>query len=151
MPPSRLVVLLAAATAAASCIAPPPAPAAEPPPRCLSIVAWNDLHGQLGPDEPVVDTGRVPAGGVVALADQITAVRGLGDAVVLLDAGDLFTGPLASTMAEGAPVVEAYNLIGVDAAAIGNHEFDFGPVGYDRITAPPGLDDDAGAAGPRGA
>ncbi len=52
--------------------------------------------------------------------------------MVLLDAGDEFTGPLPSTMAEGAPVVEAYKILGVDAAAIGNHDFDFGPVGYDK-------------------
>src|SRR3954469_7203702 len=48
----------------------PPAPAASPPP-CLSLVAWNDMHGQLSPDDPVIDTGRVPSGGVVAVADQI--------------------------------------------------------------------------------
>src|SRR5579859_4888945 len=78
--------------------APAQAPAA---PACLSIVAWNDLHGQISPDDPVVDTGRLPAGGVTALADQLAAVRGTGDAVVVLDAGDLFTGPLASAMAEG--------------------------------------------------
>ena len=126
-------------------------PDAEHGPRCLSIVAWNDLHGQLSPDEPVVDTGRLAAGGVAALADQIAAVRATGDAVVVLDAGDLFTGPMASTLAEGAPVIEAYRLLGVDAAAIGNHEFDFGPVGYDQIMARAGLGDEAGAAGPRGA
>jgi len=155
--------LLAALTLASCAQAPPPvtppqtagaASAATPAataPRCLSIVAWNDLHGQLSPDDPVIDTGRVPAGGVAALADQIAAVRATGDAVVVLDAGDLFTGPLASTMAEGAPVIEAYRILGVDAAAFGNHEFDFGPAGYDAITAPPGVGDEAGAAGPRGA
>ena len=159
--PARLASLLAAvalaAVAPSACVeARPPAPAptgiAHPnPTRCLSIVAWNDLHGQLGPDTPVVDTGRLPAGGVVALADQIADVRATGDAVVLLDAGDLFTGPLASTMAEGAPVIEAYRILGVNAVAIGNHEFDFGPVGYDRVTARPELGDAAGADGPRGA
>jgi 5'-nucleotidase len=126
----------------------PPVAAKE---RCLSIVAWNDLHGQLIPDDPIVDTGRVPAGGVVALADELADVRATGDAVVVLDAGDLFTGPLASTMAEGVPVVDAYKRLGVDAVAIGNHEFDFGPVGYDRITAAPGATDEAGPLGPRGA
>jgi 5'-nucleotidase len=114
-------------------------------------VAWNDLHGQLGPTLPIVDTGRVPAGGVVALADQLAGIRATGDSVVVLDAGDQFTGPLASTMAEGAPVVEAYKLIGVDAAAIGNHDFDFGPAGYEKVTAPPGVGDEAGPNGPRGA
>jgi 5'-nucleotidase len=148
-PRSVLALAALALTACSGAVnLPPPSPSAPPvaPSRCLSIVAWN-----VGPDDPIVDTGRVPAGGVVALADQVAAVRALGDTVVVLDAGDLFTGPLPSTMAEGAPVIEAENLIGVDAAAIGNHEFDFGPVGYDRITAAPGLGDDAGAAGPRGA
>jgi 5'-nucleotidase len=166
MPPMRChlsILPLLAALPLASCaqapppVAPPtgaattPAAAITAGPRCLSIVAWNDLHGQLVPDDPVIDTGRVPAGGVAALADQIAGVRATGDAVVVLDAGDLFTGPLASTMAEGAPVIEAYRILGVDAAAIGNHEFDFGPAGYEVITARPGVGDDAGAAGPRGA
>ncbi|MEP6861251.1 MAG: metallophosphoesterase [Deltaproteobacteria bacterium] len=118
---------------------------------CLSIGAWNDLHGQIEPDEPVVDTGVIPAGGVVALADAISDLRMTHDPVVLLDAGDLFTGPLESTLAEGAPIIAAYNLIGVDAVTIGNHEFDFGPVGYDELFAKPGATDAAGPQGPRGA
>lgn len=144
------VLLLAACVEGAPPAVHAPAPAPEPP-RCLSIVAWNDLHGQLSPDEPMMDTGRVPAGGVVALADQLAAVRASADAVVVLDAGDLFTGPMASSMAEGAPVIQAENLLGVDAATLGNHDFDFGPVGYERVTAPTGVGDEAGAAGPRGA
>ncbi len=109
------------------------------------------MHGQLVPDRAIVDTGVVPAGGVVAVADEVATVRASGDAVVVLDAGDLFTGPLESTIAEGAPVITAYNVIGVDAAAIGNHEFDFGPVGFERVTAGANVGDEAGADGPRGA
>ncbi len=123
----------------------------KPDPLCLSIATWNDMHGQLAPDDVQVDATVVPAGGVVALADQLAALRATGDAVIALDAGDLFTGPLDSTLAEGAPIIDAYNVMGVDAAAIGNHEFDFGPVGYARVTAAPGLGDEAGGNGPRGA
>src|SRR4051812_4994044 len=86
--------------------------------NCLSIVGWNDMHGTLDPDEAMIDTGRVPAGGVVAIADQVSAIRATGDTVVVLDAGDLFTGPLESTLAEGAPIIDAYRVIGVDAAAV---------------------------------
>ncbi|GAC1352171.1 MAG: bifunctional metallophosphatase/5'-nucleotidase [Polyangiales bacterium] len=118
---------------------------------CLSIVAWNDMHGQLEPDHPVIDSGRIPAGGVVAIADEVATIRQSNDAVVVLDAGDLFTGPLESTLAEGAPIIEAYAAMGVDAVAIGNHEFDFGPVGYARATASASLGDEAMADGPRGA
>ena len=126
------------------------APVTESP-HCLSIAAWNDVHGQLGPDEVQVDATRVLAGGVIAMADQLAWIRATGDAVVVLDAGDLFTGPIDSTLAEGAPIIDAYNAMGVDAAAIGNHEFDFGPVGYARVTAAPNLGDEAGPDGPRGA
>ena len=109
------------------------------------------MHGQLAPDEVQVDATRVPAGGVVAVADQIAELRETGDAVVVLDAGDLFTGPLDSTLAEGAPIIDAYDVMGVDAVAIGNHEFDFGPVGYTRVIAAPNVGDEAGESGPRGA
>ena len=48
---------------------------------------------------------------------------------MLVDAGDMFQGTLESNLGEGAAVVRAYNALGYDAAALGNHEFDFGPVG----------------------
>ena len=82
----------------------PVSPAKETPATCLSIAAWNDMHGQLGPDEVQVDATRVPAGGVIAVADQVAALRATTDVVVVLDAGDLFTGPLDTTVAEGAPI-----------------------------------------------
>jgi 2',3'-cyclic-nucleotide 2'-phosphodiesterase (5'-nucleotidase family) len=63
---------------------------------------------------------------------------------VLVDAGDMFQGTLPSNLAEGAPVVAAYGALGYAAAAIGNHEFDYGPVG--PAASPHGPGDD-----PRGA
>ena len=144
-------MIAACETPASPRAAVPTAPRATAPAACLSIAAWNDLHGQLGAADVPIDAGRVPAGGVIALADQLAAVRATGDSVIALDAGDLFTGPLDSTLAEGAPVIDAYNVMGVDAAAIGNHEFDFGPVGYARVVAPAKTGDEAGYDGPRGA
>ena len=48
---------------------------------------------------------------------------------MLVDAGDLWQGTLESNLNEGYSVVEAYHGMGYAAAAIGNHEFDFGPLG----------------------
>jgi 5'-nucleotidase len=140
---------------AAGCAAPahPPVPAPAPGAvegACLSIGAWNDLHGQIQPVDLWIDTGTIPSGGVIALADAIGDLRATTDTVVLLDAGDLFTGSLESTLAEGAPIIEAYRVLGVDAVAVGNHEFDFGPVGYTMLTAAPGAGD-IGPLGKRGA
>src|SRR4030095_12373829 len=57
---------------------------------------------------------------------------------------DMFQGTLESNLNEGAAVVAAYNALGYAAAAIGNHEFDYGPVGRDETVQKPGED-------PRGA
>src|SRR5688572_30327456 len=67
-----------------------------------------------------------------------------GGAVVLLDAGDMFQGTLESNLNEGASVIDAYNTLRYTAAAVGNHDFDFGPVGPPATPQAP--DDD-----PRGA
>jgi 5'-nucleotidase len=100
----------------------------------LSVVGTSDLHGHIA---------ALPwlAGYVVNLRKARTST---GGAVILLDAGDMFQGTLESNLAEGAPVVRAYNALGYSAVAIGNHEFDFGPAG--PAPSPVGPEDD-----PRGA
>jgi len=45
---------------------------------------------------------------------------------LLLDGGDMFQGTPASNLAFGRPVVAYYNEMGYAAAALGNHEFDWG-------------------------
>jgi 5'-nucleotidase len=72
------------------------------------------------------------------------------DSLVLLDGGDMFQGTLESNLNEGQAVVLAYNHLGYAAAAIGNHEFDFGPVG-DRATPSAAGDDPRGALRARAA
>ena len=69
---------------------------------------------------------------------------------MLVDAGDMFQGTLESNLGEGAAVVRAYNLLGYDAAAVGNHEFDYGPVGPAPTPRAPG-DDARGALKARAA
>src|SRR5687767_9955518 len=106
----------------------------------LSIVGTADLHGGVSAND-----GR---GGLALLAGYVANVRAAraadGGGVILLDGGDLFQGTLESNLDEGAAVIAAYNIIGYTASVVGNHEFDFGPVGPD--STPKGPDDD-----PRGA
>ncbi|MEO1573662.1 MAG: bifunctional metallophosphatase/5'-nucleotidase, partial [Pseudomonadota bacterium] len=98
----------------------------------LTVIGTNDVHGELV--------------GLTALSGYVEVLREtLGqESVVLLDAGDMWQGTLASNMVEGASVVAAYNALGYDAAAIGNHEFDFGPAGDAFIPESPS-DDPRGA------
>ncbi|MCE9574644.1 MAG: 5'-nucleotidase C-terminal domain-containing protein [Deltaproteobacteria bacterium] len=95
----------------------PPGPARGA--QTITILGTQDLHGALE---------RLPI--LAGYVDNVRAARKAdGGAVVLVDAGDLFQGTLESNMTEGSPVIAAYNAMGYTAAAVGNHEFDFGPPG----------------------
>ena len=101
----------------------PPFPAGT---RFLRIIATNDFHGAL---EPRPDANGVRRGGaayVAAVIDRARAECAPRCETLLLDAGDMFQGTPASNLAYGRPVVEYYNRMGYAAAALGNHEFDWG-------------------------
>ncbi len=93
---------------------PKPKPEPEPKPRSLTIVATNDLHGQLE--------------SLPLLSGYLSILRA-NRTVLLVDAGDMFQGTMESNLNEGEAVIRAYNALGYHAAAVGNHDFDFGPVG----------------------
>jgi 2',3'-cyclic-nucleotide 2'-phosphodiesterase (5'-nucleotidase family) len=115
-------------------------------PLTISIVGTNDLHGGMLPRE-----GR---GGLALLSGYVKTLRAArardGGAVLLIDAGDMFQGTLESNLGEGTSVVAAYNALGYTAAAIGNHEFDYGPVGEAATPRSPS-DDPRGALKARAA
>lgn len=102
--------------------------AAPRPPLRLTIVATNDVHGWILPKVEKLPRGELRAGGLGAFSGYLRTLRARTP-VVLVDAGDMFQGTLVSNAVEGASVVRAYNLLGYDAACLGNHDFDFGPVG----------------------
>ena len=94
--------------------------------RFLRIIATNDFHGAL---EPRPDANGVRRGGAAYVAAAIDRARNECAPrceTLLLDAGDLFQGTPASNLSYGRPVVEYYNRMGYAAAALGNHEFDWG-------------------------
>ncbi|MCS6912441.1 MAG: bifunctional UDP-sugar hydrolase/5'-nucleotidase [Myxococcales bacterium] len=122
--------------ACASSPTPPPLaqPGVELPAEVtIAVVGTSDLHGHV---EPLVfevrDAAGVPhrvaRGGLPLLGGYLANLRRRMP-VVLLDGGDMFQGTLTSNLSEGQVVVEAYNVLGYTAVAIGNHEFDYGPVG----------------------
>lgn len=113
-------------------------PAAEQPKSVmLSIVGTNDIHGALD---------RLPIfAGFLANLRARRAEPGPGfGGVALIDAGDMFQGTLESNLNEGAAMVDALNALDYTASVVGNHEFDFGPVGPDAVVTKPEHD-------PRGA
>ncbi|MFN7684816.1 MAG: bifunctional metallophosphatase/5'-nucleotidase [Oligoflexia bacterium] len=97
--------------------------------QTLTILGMNDFHGALLARE-FKEPERHTAGGAPVLAQHVRILREkYGENFLILDGGDQFQGTLESNSAEGKPVVEFFNRLGMSAAALGNHEFDFGPEG----------------------
>jgi 5'-nucleotidase len=142
---SRLDFIGIAGSFAVACAAPPaPQPPRESVPEkaapvvsaapsigptvTLSFLGLNDLHGRL--------RALPPFSGYVENVRRVRAAEGGGVAIV--DAGDMFQGTLESNLTEGASVLNAYRVLGVTVATLGNHEFDFGPEGDTDVGDPQG-------------
>jgi 5'-nucleotidase len=106
----------------------------------LSVVGTNDFHGALEARHAKVVGGRL-VGGMGTIAAYFRAVQATNpDGLILLDGGDLYQGTLLSAASEGRAVIEFYNDLRYAAATIGNHDFDFGPVGYNSTPENPDED-----------
>lgn len=94
----------------------------------VQVLAVNDFHGNLEP--PAGSSGRigtVNAGGVEYLATHINTLRATNPNTVVVSAGDMIgASPLLSALFHDEPTIEAFNQIGLDFNAVGNHEFDEG-------------------------
>ncbi|HEY0713519.1 MAG TPA: bifunctional UDP-sugar hydrolase/5'-nucleotidase [Polyangia bacterium] len=115
---ARFVVGVVGVALFLSCRASADAPSADKT-ITISVVTTTDVHGRIE---------SLPwLGGHLANLRERRAREGGG--VLLVDSGDMFQGTLESNLGEGAAVVRGYNALGYHSAAIGNHEFDFGPAG----------------------
>lgn len=114
---THLATLALTITALAACSAPT---------RHLQVIHTTDVHGYYS--TPVEQTA---SGGLERLATLVESARARGP-VLLVDSGDMWSGTQLSDRTEGALGIAAYNLLGYDAVALGNHEFDYGPLGARR-------------------
>ena len=119
--PAYLPALLCAVIAASAACAP------ADPEACALIFSTNDTHGRLLPAEQSWSDGR-PVGGSAALAAYVARERSSTPECPLfvVSGGDIMQGTPISNFTDGRSTIEAMNGIGYDAAAIGNHEFDWG-------------------------
>jgi 5'-nucleotidase len=122
-----LPLALLPAIAACATVQPPVASA----PVEVQILGLNDFHGNLQPSGPVTyefDGGKqvVPAqGGAAQLGGVLQRLR--TERSITVAAGDLIGAtPLESAYFLDEPTIGALNLIGLELAAVGNHEFDRG-------------------------
>jgi 2',3'-cyclic-nucleotide 2'-phosphodiesterase/3'-nucleotidase len=99
----------------------------------LTILHTSDLHGRVHPHDALADADL--GEGLARVATAVKAIRAEGHPVLLLDSGDAIEGsPTQALVFSGRlgagdgsdPIIRAMNLLGYDAMAVGNHEFDFG-------------------------
>ena len=104
--------LVAVAALAAAC---------APRERTLVLLSTNDMHAKIQ---------NFPR-----LASAVEACRDTAQLVVLVDAGDRWTGNAYVDMAPtpGMPMIALMNELGYDVATLGNHEFDHGQAFLGRI------------------
>ncbi|QXZ08295.1 bifunctional metallophosphatase/5'-nucleotidase [Comamonas sp. Y33R10-2] len=100
----------------------------------ITLLGFNDLHGNLEPPKQAVAAQNaqghsvaVPAGGAAYLAQAIAQRRAASRHVAVVTAGDMIgASPIVSSLFLDEPTIEALNLMKVDFAATGNHEYDQG-------------------------
>ncbi|NMM33412.1 MAG: bifunctional metallophosphatase/5'-nucleotidase [Phycicoccus sp.] len=170
----RLVGVLAVAMAAGVGIAGSSSPSMAGPKGStldIQILSFNDFHGNL--EAPSGSSARVTighrwdaaankpvdvnlvevvdgkdvdvAGGVEYLATHLRNARAGHANSVTVAAGDIIgASPLLSAAFHDEPTIEAMNALGLEATAVGNHEFDEGYLELQRMQNGGCLDDGDG-------
>jgi 2',3'-cyclic-nucleotide 2'-phosphodiesterase (5'-nucleotidase family) len=92
----------------------------------LTIFYTNDEHGWIEDSEK---SGG--AAGIVGIWKEKNGYSKDGPFLVL-SGGDMWTGPAISTWTKGRSTIAVMNAMGYDAAAIGNHEFDWNIEGLEN-------------------
>lgn len=122
------VVALAIAASACAARGPQAGLAPREGTAAVQILGFNDFHGTLDP--PTGSNGRigdVDAGGAAYFATHMARLRAENPQTLVVAAGDLIgASTLLSGLFHDEPTIEALDALGLDAAAVGNHEFDEG-------------------------
>ncbi len=89
----------------------------------LTILHTSEHQGTIQPIDQGAFTGQ---GGVARRATLIKQIRKEAEHLLVIDSGDLLIGTALSSVSRGEADIAAMNLMGYDAVAVGNHDFDFG-------------------------
>jgi 5'-nucleotidase len=97
----------------------------------VKIIAFNDFHGNLESGSMLTRAGQSPesVGGGDYLAAYVAQLVSQNPNHVVVAAGDLVgASPLISAFYHDEATIEVMNALGLEFSAVGNHEFDAGPV-----------------------
>ncbi len=87
----------------------------------IAVLHWNDMHGHV---LPFADHNVTEVAGLPAITTLVGQTRAKYENVLVLDAGDIDTGRPESDFFKAEPMIVGYNLMELDVAGVGNHEFD---------------------------
>lgn len=99
----------------------------------LYILHTSDTHSRIEPIKENSVDRDAGKGGVLRRATYVKQFREKHPETLVLDCGDFCQGTPYYNFFQGTVEVEMMNQIGYDAAAIGNHEFDFGMQNLARL------------------
>lgn len=85
----------------------------------LTILQLNDVY--------ILEPDQNDRGGLARVATLAREIRRESPNTLFALAGDTLSPSPMSAMLRGEQMIEAWNLLGLDVATFGNHEFDFGP------------------------
>ena len=98
----------------------------------ITILHTNDVHSRIEPF-PVGHPKYSDQGGMARRASVVSSIRAENDHVLLLDAGDIFQGTPYFNLYGGELEFRLMSIMEYDAATIGNHDFDNGLDGFNRV------------------
>ena len=118
---TALVLVLSAL--GALLVLPQPAGAA---PVEIQLLTINDFHGRLEPPTETDDEPPRPVGGAAQLAGLVDQLRADGPTSFVAAGDNIGASTFVSAIDDDNPTIDALGEMGLDAAAVGNHEFDKG-------------------------
>ena len=100
----------------------------------FKIIHMNDTHSHFDETKQKISydglTTKTPMGGYARLYERVLEKKQInkkaGYKSLVLHGGDAFQGTLYFTQNKGKMNAKAWNLMGLDTIALGNHEFDIG-------------------------
>ena len=98
----------------------------------LTIVHTNDMHSQIEAF-PIGHKKYAGMGGMAKRASIIHSIRENSSHMLLLDSGDIFQGTPYFNFFGGEVEFKLMSQMGYDCATMGNHDFDNGLIGFEKM------------------
>ncbi len=99
----------------------------------IKILYTNDIHGYIANQKEDENKNTIPLLRLNNLAAYKKKLINENKNVLLFDAGDEIQGSVYGSLDKGVEMIKILNKVGYDLAVPGNHDFDFGMDGFNRI------------------